>query len=119
MNKRVVGAEKEELAGAFLTSKSVRILYKNYHFHKVGEIDIIGVDGTNLVFFEVKYRSGKQYGIAQEAVGRNKQVQISKVAKGFLYSNPQFRNWQVRFDVIAINQEKIEWIKNAFPYQER
>ena len=53
LNKRNIGSEFENIASEYLKSKSVVILDKNFRSSK-GEVDIIGLDGDTLVFFEVK-----------------------------------------------------------------
>lgn len=58
MNKREKGAQKEEQVCACLLSRGVKIVERNFR-NRQGEIDVIGYDGGYLVFFEVKYRSGK------------------------------------------------------------
>ena len=79
MNKRQKGSFYEDAAISFLKNNGVIILEKNYRC-KMGEIDIIGIDGEELVFFEVKYRRTDSYGHALEAVDIKKQRKIIKVA---------------------------------------
>lgn len=116
MNKRDIGSEREEQACSFLLKENVQILDKNYHFHRMGEIDIIGKDGDYLVFFEVKYRKDDSKGSASMAVNFTKQRQISKTALGYITQKRLSLNTPFRFDVIAIDGVKIEWIKNAFNF---
>ena len=84
---------------------------------KSGEIDLIARDGKYLVFVEVKYRSDKTSGYASAAVDWRKQRRISRAALFFL-KRYGFGEPPCRFDVIAIDGEQIEWIKNAFDYCE-
>ena len=116
MNKRRIGTDKELIAKAFLEDNDIDIITMNYHFHNFGEIDIIGRDGEYIVFFEVKYRSGKECGDALEQVTISKQKKICQVCKGFLYENSISEASAIRFDVVAINGDRIEWVKNAFDY---
>ncbi|MCR5418581.1 MAG: YraN family protein [Lachnospiraceae bacterium] len=113
MNKRSIGTGCEKLAGAYLSSRGVRIVAQNFRVRQ-GEIDLIGYDGETLVFFEVKYRKSANRGLPQEAVDYRKQAQIVKVAAYYRnrYRIPE--DAPQRFDVIAILGEKTEWIKNAF-----
>ena len=55
MNKRETGSRYEDAAAAFLQSKGLRLLEKNFRCRK-GEIDLILMDGACLVFTEVKYK---------------------------------------------------------------
>ena len=115
MNKRKVGAEQEEKACTFLQSKGLKILERNYYTRQ-GEIDIIAKDACALVFVEVKYRKSISAGLPQEAVDRKKQRRISRAAAHYLsfHRLPFFT--PCRFDVIAICDEEILWIPNAFCY---
>ena len=114
-NRRRAGMEQETLAAAYLARAGVKILERNYRTQK-GEVDIIGEDGTYLVFFEVKWRAQRGSGYAAEAVDRRKQRQICGVADVYLYSNGFPPEQSVRFDVIAVDGEQTNWIKNAFFY---
>ncbi len=113
MNKRQVGSGREKLAAAYLKQRGVRITDYNFRIRQ-GEIDLIGYDADTLVFFEVKYRKTAAYGLPQEAVSLKKQMQICRVA-AFYRSFHKIEQVAVRFDVVAILGDKIEWIKNAFP----
>lgn len=116
MNKRSVGNEGESRACDFLLKNGIIIKDRNFHFHRMGEIDIIGFDGKYLVFFEVKMRAGDSMAGAAYAVNFTKQKQISKVALGYLTSKGFPLDTPMRFDVIAIDGDEINWIKNAFEY---
>ena len=115
MNKREKGAQKEEQVCAYLLSKGVKIKERNFRCRQ-GEIDIIGYDGEYLVFFEVKYRSGRSKGSAAEAVGPAKQGKICRVADYYRMIHRLSDDTPVRFDVVAIDGAALQWIKNAFYY---
>ena len=110
-----IGKKYEKIAGEFLKSKNCQILEYNFSC-KFGEVDIIAKDGEYLVFCEVKYRKNIKTGYPLEAVGIQKQTILSKCAMyyltihGLLYMS-------VRFDVIGILADDIEWIQNAFEYK--
>lgn len=114
-NKREIGGWYEEQAAAYLESKGLQILEFNYRF-RAGEIDLIARDGEYLVFVEVKYRSTQESGSALCAVGRDKQKVISKTAKHYLTVRRRSIDVPCRFDVVGIDGNKIQWIKNAFDY---
>lgn len=115
---RQQGKEKEELAAAYLTGQGVRILCRNFCC-KQGEIDLIGEDGEYLVFFEVKYRSGSSFGNPLWAVGMAKQQKICRTADYYRCVRAVPADTPVRYDVIGIWGERLEWLQNAFPHQER
>lgn len=89
---------------------------QNYR-NKQGEIDIIGIHEGYLVFVEVKYRSGSEKGYASEVVDIRKQRRICKVADYYRTVHRMGNKVGVRYDVVAIQGEEIEWIQNAFPHR--
>lgn len=116
LNKRNIGKTKEELAAAFLQSKGVKVITKNYQCRHA-EIDIIALDKDILIFVEVKYRSNTKHGNPYEAVSPLKQKKISTAALYFLMNNRSYLNLQKRFDIISILGNKLNWIKAAFEFQ--
>lgn len=111
----------EALAVAHFKARGCKILAQNYRVGR-GEIDLIVKDGQFIVFVEVKTRRSLKFGLPQEAVTRQKQKQISKIALGYL----QAKNlWDApcRFDVIGIHLSyqsellNLEHIKSAFEFR--
>lgn len=115
MNKRQVGFDKEQLAAEYLTAGGMRIVARNFRGRQ-GEIDIIGYHGKYLVFVEVKYRNSEVMGNALEAVDLRKQRQVCKVADYYRYLHKMGEDTMVRYDVVAIQGEQVQWIQNAFPH---
>ncbi len=118
MNKRARGKQYEDIAASFLKENGVRILENNFRSRE-GEIDIIGIDGRDLVFFEVKYRKTEEYGNPAEAVGVQKQSVICAVSDFYRYLHKNLSQLQVRYDVIAFLGDEPRWFKNAFSYSGR
>lgn len=54
-SNREIGTEYEAVAAAYLQKTGYDILIHNYK-NKMGEIDLIAKEGSQLVFIEVKYR---------------------------------------------------------------
>ena len=115
MNKRKIGTDKEMQAVQYLQEKGVRIIATNFRIRQ-GEIDLIGYDEEYLVFFEVKYRTGRQKGLPEEAVGLQKQKAICRVADYYRSTRRISLNTAIRYDVVAIEQEQIRWYRNAFEH---
>lgn len=115
-NKRETGNEREILACEYLEEEGVKILHRNFRCRQ-GEIDIIGKDGEYLVFFEVKYRKNANLGTPAEAVGIYKQQKICRTAAFYRSIYKVSENTPIRYDVIAILGERIEWIRNAFEHR--
>lgn len=111
MNKRQQGSFREKEAAAFLESKGFRILQRNFRC-RLGEIDLIARDGAWLVFVEVKYRRSERYGWGEEHVDKRKQQRIIAVARYYLAGLKALP--PCRFDVIAIDENRIHHFPNAF-----
>lgn len=115
--RKLLGKSGEDTAEQFLKEKGYRILERNFSL-KMGEIDLIALDGDTVVFVEVKTRRGNGYGVPAEAVTRRKQDQIVKTAMAYLLKK-KLRDVSCRFDVIGISLQggaspKIEHIQSAF-----
>lgn len=113
-DNKIIGDSGEKLAQAYLISKGYRILNTNYKTD-LGEIDLVVTNETDLIFVEVKTRSGLDYGYPAEAVTFAKQKKISQVAAQYI---KRFRLYDVpvRFDVIEvfIRDGEINHIEDAF-----
>ena len=114
-SRRAEGDRGEKKAADYLESRGCRILDRNFH-SRYGEIDLIYQEDNVLCFGEVKYRKDKNKGYPAEAVDRRKQTVISRVSDFYRMKNGLGEEICYRFDVIGINNESIEWIKNAFEY---
>lgn len=117
MNKRRVGTAAESRAAAFLSEKGVHIVEKNFR-NRHGEIDVIGYHGDYLVFFEVKYRKSSTCGNPEAAVDFYKQKKICQVAAYYRCIHRISWKTPIRYDVVAIEGEKIRWYQNAFEHRD-
>ena len=113
ISSRQIGAEKEKLAAAYLQEHGYEIIACNFMCRQ-GELDLIARKNEYLVFVEVKYRNSNRFGKAEEAVTVRKQMRMQKAAQYYLYKERLPQNIPCRFDVVAINQDEIELIENAF-----
>ncbi len=107
-----IGKNYEEIAAQYLKKRGYKIIGRNYFVAGIGEIDIIAKDGKILVFAEVKFRSGKDYGSPSQFVNKSKQLKITKTALCYVKEN-KIRS-DIRFDVVSICADDVEHIKNAF-----
>ena len=115
MNTREDGKLGEDRAVRFLEEQGVEIVMRNFRLRN-GEIDIIGWDEDYLVFFEVKQRHKGGLESAGAAVTKSKQKTICAVSDYYRTKNAVSDDTGIRFDVIAIDDEEIQWYKNAFDY---
>ncbi|EKD92102.1 MAG: hypothetical protein ACD_29C00185G0001 [uncultured bacterium] len=128
-NNASIGALAEIDACEFLEKCGLKLIEKNFTVInesgiKTGEIDLIMRDKQFLVFVEVKKRGREDYGDVLEMVTKHKQSQIIRTATHYLVRTYQYHNTHCRFDVVGIspdkkepNNQKIEWIKDAFQVQ--
>ena len=112
-NKRTTGSHYEKQVAAFLKQNGLEILEHNFRCRS-GEIDLIAKDDDYLVFIEVKYRKGKGYGTALEAIDQKKALQVRRIAGIYLYQNHYPEDTPCRFDAAGIDDDQITYIKNAF-----
>ncbi len=116
-NQREKGAIAEDAAVEFLKEKGFKIVKRNFHFGRDGEIDIIARDKDVLVFIEVKARASDVYGSPESSITPSKMKVIRRTAEGYLYIN-KISNVECRFDVIALDYTQrppeIRHLINAF-----
>ena len=105
------GRDAEDWASRYLSERGFRIVERNVRF-KVGELDIVAMDGDTLCFVEVRSRQSARYGTALQAVSPRKQRQVVRAAKAYLIRHPPAG--PVRFDVIGVTGDDIVLVKNAF-----
>jgi putative endonuclease len=115
LNYRRQGNAFEKLAAEYLKEQGLKIIKLNFYC-KMGEVDIIAMDGDYLVFIEVKYRKSSSKGSALSAVTFGKMKKISRVADFYMYSHKISGDTPVRFDVVAIEEGHLTHLKNAFEY---
>ncbi|MFZ5570373.1 MAG: YraN family protein [Thermodesulfobacteriota bacterium] len=118
LNKQqIFGGKGELLAVKALKRRGYRILAQNYR-NRLGEIDIIAMEGDVIVFVEVKARRSHRYGNPKYAVTPAKQRKISLAALVFLKETGRMHD-RARFDVVAVDSSRetpsIEIVQNAFP----
>lgn len=116
LNKRAKGRDGETRAEEYLVSNGYNILEKNYR-NRFGEIDIIARDGKTIVFIEVKTRNTNSHGLPVDAVDAKKQGRIGRVALSYITAK-KISNIPCRFDVLSINDNRIELFTNAFELPE-
>ncbi len=112
------GNDYESLAETYLKKNGLNSIDRNFH-SRFGEIDLIMMDQTTLVFTEVRFRKNADFGGALSSVTRNKQLKIVRTAEFFISKNRNYHSHNCRFDVVGIEKDKennlqFNWIKNAF-----
>jgi putative endonuclease len=127
------GRRGEEEAYFYLRRRGYTIIARNYRSpHHRGELDLVGWDGDVLCVIEVKTRTTREVKPAEAAVDREKQRELSLVARDFVRQMPPScqgdpdsarfsrdgAEW--RFDVLAVYYDQghgrpsFELFQNAF-----
>jgi len=112
------GDAGEARALAHLLANGLTLVQRNYRVARGphargGEIDLImrERDGT-LVFVEVRTRRGASHGGAAASVSASKQRSLVLAAQYFLAALRTLP--PCRFDVVAIDADRIDWLRGAF-----
>jgi len=69
-----------------------------------GEIDIIAKTDSQFVFFEVKTRTNKSYGLGVEQISGRKAMRLQETAQRFLENHSSNVEW--RIDLLSIEMSK-------------
>ncbi len=102
-----LGQLGEELAVEYLQKNGYAILETNWIFQKA-EIDILAQKDNILAVVEVKTRSSIDFGLPQDFV-KPKKIQLLVKAVN-AYINEKDLDFEVRFDIIAINKKEQEFV---------
>ena len=82
---------------------------------RLGEVDLVMRDGAYWVFIEVRERASSRFGGAAASVDRRKQRRLIRTAQAYLQQRFDSQPWPpCRFDVVAIEQGRPRWIRDAF-----
>ncbi|HHW11629.1 MAG TPA: YraN family protein [Firmicutes bacterium] len=104
MDRRRLGNYGEFIARRLLEERGYRILHQKY-YTRYGELDLIAKDGTQIVFVEVKTRSGKAYGGGLEAITKRKRNHLVRAALYFLQQH-NYQDLPCRFDILALELDR-------------
>lgn len=111
--RQALGAAGEERAAARYRAHGYEVLSRNWRCRE-GEIDLVCVDDSTIVFVEVKTRSSLAYGHPAEAVGPVKQRRLRRLAGRWLEDHTVAPGRALRFDVVAVLPGSVSVIENAF-----
>lgn len=111
------GRWAEALACDYLRRNGLEVEARNYRGAR-GEIDLVMRLRDTLVFVEVRYRGGSDFGTGAESVDRGKRAKLVAAALHFLQRRRDGAACACRFDVVSITKHgatpHIEWIQDAF-----
>ena len=105
----------EQMTAKYLTDKGYIILEHNYRRGHL-EIDLIALDGDELVIVEVKSRAYDSILQPEDAVDHKKRLALIRLANEYVKSHNRKEN--VRFDIVTIvynaGEPKLKHLKNAY-----
>lgn len=107
------GDRAEDRALAYLLGHGMQLVERNVS-SRLGEIDLVMLHADDLVFVEVRSRTRSDFGGAAASVGPAKQRRLQREAQRYLNRRYGDRWPPCRFDVCAIDGERIDWIRGAF-----
>lgn len=115
--RKGLGPLGESWAKTYLEGRGYRILAMNFHC-VLGEIDLVAEEGGELVFVEVKTRSGISFGYPEEQLSSSKKRRLVKLAQWYL-KHCEKRERAARFDIVSILAKEgkiaeVDLITNAF-----
>jgi putative endonuclease len=117
MKRSAIGRWGEQAVAGWLAQRGYRLLARNWR-RREGEIDIIALEGTTLVFIEVKTRRSETFGAPEEGIDTRKQRQLTRLAQRYLDENPTLAFDSCRFDVVVVdlsgNRPRFRHYPNAF-----
>jgi putative endonuclease len=115
-DRQRLGKWGESVAALQLEDKGYQILDRNWRCAQ-GEIDLVALDGEEVVFVEVKTRRGRQMGSPEEGLTQQKGKRLIELARLYLVERDIDPDW--RIDLVAVELDnsgkltRCEHIANA------
>jgi len=107
MTTQSTGQLGETIAVSFLKQHKFEILECNYRSRRWGEIDIICIDGDQLVFVEVKTRIGDQLTAPIDSINKRKLAAMERTAYYYVEEHGDtFLPQAYRIDVVTVEFEE-------------
>lgn len=98
--KDAVGRYGEDVAARHVVARGWQVLARNWRCSD-GELDLVALDGRELVVVEVKTRRSTTYGSPAEAVTARKLARVRRLAARWLAEH-DVRPASVRVDVVCV-----------------
>ncbi len=98
--RKQLGKTGEEKAVNYLMDKGYKIIERNYRC-RIGELDIIAMEGETLVIVEVKCRSNLSYGLPCESITATKRRHILRTLRYYIAIH-RLEDLDLRIDVMEV-----------------
>lgn len=114
----VEGSWGEAAAAAWAEAHGMRVVDRN-HRCRLGEVDLVLLEGSVLAFAEVKARTDGRMGGGLEAITRRKRRRIALAALDWLSGVGRRLDPQgIRFDAVEVRPgprgPEVQWVRDAF-----
>ena len=113
MTAASLGRAGERRAAWFYRLRGYRIVERNVRLQG-GEIDLVARRGSTLVVAEVKTRQNQWAGEGHEAVNREKQLRLVRLADQYLVRT-NTRDVQIRYDVLSLFWNGRRFVVRHYP----
>ena len=110
--RRTLGAKGEDAVAAWYQAQGYEVVARNWRCRD-GELDLVVRAGRTYVFCEVKTRTSTAFGAPVEAVTREKQQRLRRLAARWLDDSPRPAG-EIRFDVASVLAGRIDVVEGAF-----
>jgi putative endonuclease len=110
VNHLEFGAAGERLAEKFITGLGWRILGRNIRVGQ-GELDIIAMDGDELVVVEVRSRKIGKLSPSETTVGPQKLKKILKTSRKYIELISYGGNWRIDIAAVTVNEAGVPSIE--------
>jgi len=110
--RRALGASGEQAAADWYQRNGYEVVARNWRCRD-GELDLVLRRGRTFVFCEVKARTTTAFGAPVEAITRDKQARLRRLAARWLDESPVHAG-EIRFDVASVLGGALEVLQGAF-----
>lgn len=113
-----LGDAGEGHVARLLEARGWRVIARQWRC-EAGELDLVALDGDELVFVEVKTRRGDRAGRAEEAITRAKGARLMASAEWFVAEHPdhQHRIWRIDLAALTLDASgrvvRLNLVENA------
>ncbi len=99
--RRHLGDAGERYAARLLEGRGHAIVARQWRC-PAGELDLVTLDGAELVFVEVRTRRGDRFGTPEESIDGRKGARLLALGEHFLHAHPEHEGRIWRVDLVAL-----------------
>lgn len=115
--RRQLGDFGERVAAAHLEAKGYRVIDRNFRVAEA-ELDLVAMDGDEVVFVEVRTRKGGAPGQAERSVGPRKAAKVLLAARWYVDKHPELADHPLRIDVVAVELDRDGTLRRVAHYED-